>query len=75
MTLATDLPYHVYGYIDRTFLSNVDSRTNGGTASWEGGDPACDHLGDPVPSRVGFNERYFGTPAGAGNKQDALRQP
>ena len=46
-----------------------------GTAKWEGGDPNCEHLGKPVPSRAGFNERYFGTPSSDNNKQDALREP
>jgi len=46
-----------------------------GTAKWEGGDPNCDHLGKLVPSRSGFNERYFGKPSSDGNKQDALREP
>lgn len=46
-----------------------------GTASWEGGDPACDHLGKPMPTRKGFNERYFDRESKPGNKQDALREP
>lgn len=35
MTLAVDLPYHVYGYIDRTFLSNAE-RTGWEPAVWYG---------------------------------------
>ena len=46
-----------------------------GTAKWEGGDPNCDHLGKLVPSRAGFNKRYFGKPSSEGNKQDALHEP
>ena len=46
-----------------------------GTATWEGGDAECDHLGKPMPTRVGFNERYFGRESSEGNKQDALREP
>ncbi len=46
-----------------------------GTATWEGGDSDCDHLGKPMPTRAGFNERYFDRPSAEGNKQDALREP
>ena len=46
-----------------------------GTASWEGGEAGCNHLGEPVPTRAGFNERYFGIKSSADNKQDALRKP
>lgn len=46
-----------------------------GTAIWEGGDSECDHLGKPMPTRAGFNERYFGRESSDGNKQDALREP
>lgn len=46
-----------------------------GTARWEGGDPDCEHLGAPVRTREGFNERYFAREAAEGNKQDALRAP
>ena len=46
-----------------------------GTAEWEGGDENCDHLGKPMPTRSGFNERYFNRESSDGNKQDALREP
>jgi DNA modification methylase len=32
-------------------------------------------LGKLVPSRAGFNKRYFGKPSSEGNKQDALHEP
>jgi DNA modification methylase len=31
-----------------------------GTATWEGGDPNCDHKGKPMATKAGFNERYTG---------------
>jgi DNA modification methylase len=45
-----------------------------GTATWEGGDPGCDHLGEPKRTQSGFNERYFGKPFDE-NKQGDLRIP
>jgi DNA modification methylase len=46
-----------------------------GTAKWEGGDPECDRLGKLMPTRTGFNERYFGRPSSENNKQDAVHEP
>ncbi len=46
-----------------------------GTASWDGGDENCDHLGKPVIQRVGFNERYTGKAPVKSNKQGELREP
>ena len=46
-----------------------------GTAEWEGGDAECDHKGKPMPTRAGFNERYFKRPSASSNKQDALTEP
>ena len=46
-----------------------------GTAKWEGGDPNCDHLGKLMPTRTGFNERYFDRPSSENNKQDAVHEP
>jgi len=46
-----------------------------GTARWEGGDPDCDHLGKLMPTRTGFNERYFDRPSSENNKQDAVHEP
>lgn len=31
-----------------------------GTGQWVGGDPECDHKGQPMRTKAGFNERYFG---------------
>jgi hypothetical protein len=45
-----------------------------GTATWEGGRPDCDHKGAPKRTQAGFNERYFGRPAGD-DKQGELREP
>ncbi len=45
------------------------------TGSWDGGDPKCDHLGKPMATRAGFNERYSGRKSAEGNKQDAVREP
>jgi DNA modification methylase len=45
-----------------------------GTATWDGGDAACDHKGKPIPTSAGFNERYFGRPSSDGNKQDDMRR-
>jgi DNA modification methylase len=45
-----------------------------GTATWEGGDASCDHLGAPKRTQAGFNERYFGK-GFAADKQGELRQP
>jgi hypothetical protein len=45
-----------------------------GTATWEGGSPDCDHKGAPKRTQAGFNERYFGRPAGD-DKQGELREP
>lgn len=46
-----------------------------GTASWEGGDPDCDHLGPPKVTQAGFNERYFGRPPSESDKQSELLVP
>ena len=46
-----------------------------GTASWDGGDENCDHLGKPVIQRVGFNERYTGKAPVKLDKQGELREP
>jgi DNA modification methylase len=45
-----------------------------GTASWEGGDESCDHLGIPYRTRTGFNKRWSGKEF-ASNKQGSLREP
>lgn len=46
-----------------------------GTARWEGGDASCDHLGPPVRTQAGFNERYFGKPSEKSDKQGDEREP
>lgn len=45
------------------------------TARWEGGDPSCDHLGNPKRTQAGFNERYFGRESDGADKQGDLREP
>ena len=44
-----------------------------GTATWEGGDEGCDHLGDFKRTQAGFNERYFGKEYDS-DKQGDLRE-
>jgi DNA modification methylase len=44
-----------------------------GTASWDGGDAACDHQGPPKRTQAGFNERYFGRES-VEDKQGELRE-
>ena len=46
-----------------------------GTAAWEGGDEACDHLGPPKATQAGFNRRYFGRDNVTADKQSEVREP
>lgn len=46
-----------------------------GTATWEGGNKDCDHLGKPKPTQKGFNERWSGRKPQKTDKQGELRQP
>src|SRR3989338_2772343 len=46
-----------------------------GTATWEGGNKNCDHLGKPKPTQNGFNERWSGRKPQKTDKQGELRQP
>jgi DNA modification methylase len=45
-----------------------------GTGTWEGGNPDCDHQGQPKRTQAGFNERYFGRES-VQDKQSELRTP
>ena len=43
-----------------------------GTASWEGGDAGCDHLGEPMRTSMGVNANWDG---GKDTKNETKRTP